>query len=261
MSLIVNAVCHLTFFIDKLRFFPLFSKLQYQLCNTKASIIYATNSVLQDFQSDGVAYLELRTIPRTCSDLSKEGYVSTVLHCIRAFNENNDKLHTNLILSVDRKHTAAEAFEVIDLAIKFRAQGVVGVDLCGNPLRGDVSTFRDAFAKAKEAELGLTLHFAEVPQSSSLEELWMLLSFQPDRLGHVINVPEDVMEEIESRELGLELCLTCNVNAKLVSGGFADHHFGKWRGRRCPLIVCVSRRPIPSLHRRANSYKTFCVLD
>ena len=148
-------------------------------------------------------------------------------------------MSTRLILSTDRSNTFAEALQVVDLAIKHQARGIVGIDLCGNPTKGDISIYRPAFAKAKQHGLKLTLHFAEVPASSTAEELETLLSYDPDRLGHVINVPENIKKEIVARKLALELCLTCNVNAKLISGGFAAHHFGYWRGTACPIILCV----------------------
>ena len=195
-------------------------------------------SVLADFEEDGVKYLELRTTPRKCSEtISKDDYVALILDCIDEYGR--DVMSTYLILSIDRGNTSAEAMEVVDLAIKYKDRGVVGVDLCGNPMKGDVSIYREAFAKAKEHGLKLALHFAEVPASSSVEELQTLLSFEPERLGHVINVPESVKEEIIKRKLGLELCLTCNVNAKMISGGFAEHHFKEWQGKGCPLILCV----------------------
>ena len=148
-----------------------------------------------------------------------------------------------LILSIDRSNTASEAMAVVDLAIEYQSRGIVGIDLCGNPLKGDVSVYRDAFAKARRHSLRVTLHFAEVPASSTEEELQSLLSFEPDRLGHVINVPDNIKDEIIDRKLGLELCLTCNVNAKLVSGGFAAHHFSYWRDKGCPVVLCVSNDP------------------
>jgi len=142
-----------------------------------------------------------------------------------------------LIISVDRTKPASAAMEAVDLAIKYQDRGVVAVELGGDPTRGDVSIFRDAFAKARSHGLRLTLHFAETAFSSSLQELQTLLSFHPDRLGHVIHVPEDVRDEISRRKLGLELCLSCNVHAKLISGGFPDHHFAYWRHRDCPVML------------------------
>jgi adenosine deaminase len=224
---------------DLRTFFPLFSKYIYALCNDVSSITQSTNSVLQSFQDDGVVYLELRTTPRAIpsANITKEIYVQLVLSCISSFG--SPTMRTKLILSIDRSNTKQEALEVIDLALKYRSDGVVGVDLCGNPAKGDVSIFQDAFRKAKEAGLKITLHFAEAPQSSTEEELRMLLSFGPDRIGHVINVPDEIKEMILARKLGLELCLSCNVHAKMITGCFGDHHFGFWRDKQCPISLCT----------------------
>jgi adenosine deaminase len=148
-------------------------------------------------------------------------------------------MKTNLILSIDRRNDPETAMQVIDLALAYRSKGVVGVDLCGDPAVGDVSIFEPAFTRARKEGLKITLHFAEAPQSSTPKELWTLLSFKPDRIGHVINVPEDVKEEIVKRKLGLELCLSCNVHAKMITGTYGDHHFGWWRGTGCPIALSV----------------------
>jgi adenosine deaminase len=77
-------------------------------------------------------------------------------------------MKTNLILSIDRRNDEATALEVVDLALKYRDRGVVGVDLCGDPATGDVAIFESAFAKARKNEMKITIHFAEAPQSSSM---------------------------------------------------------------------------------------------
>jgi adenosine deaminase len=109
--------------------------------------------------------------------------------------ESGTRMQARLILSVDRRFSAQAAKEIIDLARKFedpelllpigsssgtsnhrdhnntvrssqrrrRRRGwVVGVDLCGPPDAGDPSTFKEAFQEAKQAGLGLTIHFGEV---------------------------------------------------------------------------------------------------
>lgn len=186
-----------------------------------------------------MVYLELRTTPRAAPGLDKESYVTTILSCIDDYGRG--RMSSFLLLSIDRRNTPEEATEVVDLAIKHRSRGVVGVDLCGDPSKGDVSRFRAAFAKAKFNGLKITLHFAETAASSTREELEMLLSFEPDRLGHVIHVPDDIKEEIRRRKLGLELCISCNVQAKLTDSGAAGHHFGFWKDTECPVILCVQR--------------------
>ncbi|KAJ5771337.1 uncharacterized protein N7511_003388 [Penicillium nucicola] len=225
---------------DLKTFFSTFSRLTYQICNDLKSLAYATNSVLQDFLDDGVVYLELRTIPRASPGITRNEYINTVLTTIEKFQTQSTQMTVSLILAIDRgSMNATEADEIVDLAIANRPRGVVGVDLCGNPTKGDVSIYRDAFARAKSSGLGITLHFAETVASASQLELATLLSFMPDRLGHVIHVSDEFKREISRRKLGLELCISCNVHAKMINGGFLDHHFGYWRHEECPIALCT----------------------
>lgn len=243
-------------------FFPLFSSYIYHLVNDRQALEETTLSVLHDFAADGVAYLELRTTPRALpkSNLSKEDYISTILNTIHKFETStpNNRMHTSLILSIDRRNTLAEALEVVDLAEKFsspspsssspdttnRIPRVVGLDLCGDPTHTAIAGLAPAFtaARARLPHLGLTLHFAEAEASGSDAELLMLLrEWKPDRIGHVIHLGEVVKREVAAYRsqrrvggerpglgLGLELCLSCNVHAGMIQGGFESHHFGEW---------------------------------
>jgi adenosine deaminase len=203
---------------------------------------YSTRAVLQEFQSDGVVYLELRTTPRAmpATGVTKDGYVSTILDILKAHNANSENtMHAFLILSIDRRNTTGEAQEVVDLAIKYQSAGVVAVDLCGDPAKGDVRIFADAFARAKAAGLKITLHFAETELSATDLELSTLLSWEPDRLGHVIHVKEEFRKIIEQHNICVELCLSCNVHAKMITGTYSDHHFGMWRHSSVPVALCV----------------------
>jgi adenosine deaminase len=198
--------------------------------------------VLQDFQDDGVVYLELRTTPRAmpAGNMTKDDYVKSILDIIKAHNDHvANTMRASLILSIDRHNTILEAQEVVDLAIKYQSSGVVGVDLCGDPAKGDVRIFTDAFARAKGAGLKITLHFAETTTSASDVELSTLLSWKPDRLGHVVHVKEEYRKVIEKENIGVELCLSCNVHAKMITGTFSDHHFGMWRHSTVPVALSV----------------------
>lgn len=217
-------------------FFPLFSSYIYNLLTDEASIRFTTTSVLTDFMNDGVVYLELRTTPRASATLSAGSYITILLSTIAMFEAEHPKLHTRLILSIDRRHTPETASSILNLAT---AHSVVGLDLCGDPAarpNGDISIFTPTFLEAKTRGLGITVHFAEAEASASPAELRTLLSWMPDRLGHVIWEDEETKREIARRGLCLELCLSCNVKAGMVSGGFEGHHFGEWTGVDGPRI-------------------------
>ncbi|KAK3399141.1 hypothetical protein B0T20DRAFT_192185 [Sordaria brevicollis] len=220
---------------DLKTFFPLFSSYIYHLVNDIWALRHTTLSVLRDFAADGVVYLELRTTPRTMpsAGLTKAQYVETILSAIAEFESqpNCPPLRTKLILSVDRRNSAEEAYEVLTLCRQFYGKGVVGLDLCGDPEKGPIDKFGPVFEEAKRTlpELGITLHFAEAEASGTEEELLTLLSWKPDRIGHVIHLSDKIREEIKRRGvMGLELCLSCNVHAGMICGGFESHHFGEW---------------------------------
>lgn len=225
---------------DLTTFFPLFSSYIYHLINDAESLDYSTRSVIKDFARDGVVYVELRTTPRAMpkAGLDKAGYVSAVLRAIDAAQQEEPTLHARLILSIDRRNSREEAHEVVALAKRFRDQGVVAIDLCGDPTKGDVSLFTPAIEEAKAAGLKVTIHFAEAEASASDAELSTIMSWTPDRLGHVIHVPEAVKQQIAARTgIGLELCLSCNVHAKMIVGSFEAHHFGEWWRVQGPIVV------------------------
>ncbi|KAI1847836.1 hypothetical protein JX266_006331 [Neoarthrinium moseri] len=212
-------------------FFPLFSSYIYHLVDDAEALLYSTKSVVADFAADGVVYLELRTTPRAmpAAGLDKAGYIGAVLDALAAAEREHPSIRTRLILSMDRRNTLAEAHEAVGLAARFRARGVVAVDLCGDPAKGDVALFTPAVAAARGAGLALTVHFAEAECSASDAELDTIMAWGPDRLGHVIHVPERVKRDIAGRPgIGLELCLSCNVHAKMIVGSFEAHHFGEW---------------------------------
>ncbi|KAL1408938.1 hypothetical protein Q8F55_005752 [Vanrija albida] len=234
-------------------FFAHFGSFVYRIVNTPDALATATRAVLLSFLSDGVAYLELRTTPRALGDgTSAEEAVRVVLREIVAWNGSDGaSMPTRLILSVDRaRHGAEQALEIAELALRLRAEGlpVVGLDLCGDPAAAcDLRALAPAFARAREGGLGVVLHFAETPGSSSAEELDELLAWGPQRLGHAIHVPVPVRERILAAGVAPELCLSCNVLAGMLppvvvdgaerAPGIVDHHFGWWWARGGPLSL------------------------
>ena len=242
-----------------LSFFQIFNDCIYHLVNDRDSIAYATRSVVEDFQRDGVRYLELRTTPRNIPNagISREEYVQIVLEALIQHHKaqlasgakDADVIEVHLILSIDRTMSALEADEIVSIAASHSQPPstpseptippprVLAIDLCGNPTKGDVSIFTPSFLRAKTLGLNTTVHFAEVPASSTTTELTTLLSWSPSRLGHCCNIPPALKPIIAERKLGLELCLSCNVLAEMTQGGFEGHHFGEWVATECPVAL------------------------
>ncbi|KAG0187350.1 hypothetical protein DFQ28_006485 [Apophysomyces sp. BC1034] len=147
--------------LDKIEdFFPLF-KFIYQLTDDEEAIQIATKNVIDEFAKDGVQYLELRTTPRQNIEtgMTKQSYLAAVLSAV---NQPRDDIIVRLIVSIDRRNTLEQAHEVVDLALQFRADGVVGIDLCGDVLAGNFDLLKPAFVRAQSEGFKVTLHFNEI---------------------------------------------------------------------------------------------------
>ncbi|KAG5959133.1 hypothetical protein E4U58_005085 [Claviceps cyperi] len=155
-------------------------------------------------------------------------------------------MYTQLALCVNRSYSSLAATEaIVSLATRLRADegpGVVGIDFCGDPtvrVYGEISMFTHAFEKAAENGLEITVSFAETIATGSRRELDTLLSWNPERVAHVIWEDEETKQEIIKRGLCVELCLSYHVRTGMPSGGFSGHHFKEWAKTEGPKIALV----------------------
>lgn len=129
------------------------------------------------------------------------------------------------ILSIDRSTNLDIAMEHADLAIQLAQEPnslLTGVDLGGNPTKNDFRDFEAAFVKIRDADLSISIHCGEIPcghgnenESQSLlkayEEAHSIISFQPDRLGHALLLPQNVYDVLNKSPIPIECCPTSNV--------------------------------------------------
>jgi len=231
-------------------FFRLFPAI-YALTSTPAALARATRSVLQlflDGPTPECTYLELRSTPRATSYMTRREYVEVVLGEIDLFNQGADgnvrEEKAALIVCLDRRMDAGVAKECLDIAISMKKAGrkVVGIDLCGDPMAGDVQPFAEYFREAKKAGLGVTLHVAETTANSPSETL-QLLSFAPDRLGHATFLDDEAKAIVLRDKICVELCLSSNLVCKTVST-LDDHHIWYYLKNDHPIAICTDD-PLP----------------
>ncbi|XP_078447735.1 adenosine/AMP deaminase family protein [Wolffia australiana] len=218
-----------------------------------------TKEVVEDFASENVVYLELRTTPKNneSKGMTKRSYMKAVLdglnavdavelvsspfgkQCLKTakFSKDQDRKNicVRLILSIDRRETTAAAMETVDLAIELRDLGVVGIDLSGNPLVGNWSTFLPALTYARENGLPVTIHCGEVHNK---EEVNAILDFCPDRIGHACFLDEEDWSRLRSPQIPIEICLTSNHKTNCVPS-IKDHHFVDLYSINHPMILCT----------------------
>ncbi|KAI0078533.1 adenosine deaminase-like protein [Panus rudis PR-1116 ss-1] len=239
-------------------FFGLFPAI-YALTSTPEALSLATRAVLTSFleppsppdvnatdelstliTSNGgspqAAYLELRSTPRETPAMTRLKYIETVLDEVEKYPADK----AALIVSLDRRMSDEVAHECIECAVKLKKAGrrVVGVDLCGDPLAGNMEEFEKHFKAAKEAGLGVTLHIAETTQNT-VSDTNKLLSFNPDRLGHATFLIDTQVDAIcASRKPGIEICLSSNLLCKTVQS-LEDHHIAHYLKCDHPIAICT----------------------
>jgi adenosine deaminase len=103
---------------------------------------------------------ELWTTPRVTTYMTRERYLTIVLDKIETYPATQ----AALIVSVDRHMSDVDVAECVSLAIemKNRSRRIVGIDVCGDPHKGDMQSFTQHLSRAKGGGLGLTVHIAEV---------------------------------------------------------------------------------------------------
>lgn len=122
------------------------------------------------------------------------------------------QVNAGLIVCLDRTFTPAQNTITLEKAIRYAADGIVGIDIAG-PNHGDFSMKAHAplLARARKAGLGLTVHAGE---TGNLEELrYVVRTIKPERIGHGLVAAKDaeLMKEIATQGIVLEMCPTSNL--------------------------------------------------
>lgn len=105
----------------------------------------------------------------------------------------------------------------IKKAIKYKSQGVIGVDLAGpNRKSFDIKKHRPLFARAREAGLGLTVHTGEENQLAEMR--YVVNKIRPDRIGHGVQCVKDkkLMKAVADAGITLEICPTSNLRNSVI---------------------------------------------
>ncbi|MBA0748157.1 hypothetical protein Gogos_005005 [Gossypium gossypioides] len=225
------------------------------LTTDHSTVTRITKEVIEDFAAENVVYLELRTTPKRNDSIgmSKRSYMDAVMEGLRAvssvdvdyspaglktntFNgSTRQKMYVRFLLSIDRRESTEAAMETVKLALEMRDLGVVGIDLSGNPIVGNWSTFLPALKFAKEQGLYITLHCGEVPNQ---EEIKAMIDFLPHRIGHACCFDEENWRKLKSAKIPVEICLTSNIRTETISS-IDIHHFVDLYKAKHPLVLCT----------------------
>ncbi len=178
---------------------------------------------VEDAAGEGISYVELRFSPvfmAEANGLRAEDVVDAVIDGVHE-GARETGIQARLIGILSRSYGTERCMEELAVLLG-RKNDLVAIDLAGDEARFPAGLFTEHFRKVRDAGLGVTIHAGEAdgPHSvrAAIEELGA------DRIGHGFRAIEDpgLVEMLAERQIGLEICLTSNLQIGAVEG-YAAH--------------------------------------
>jgi adenosine deaminase len=177
----------------------------------------------EDARLDGCVLAEFRMAPLLLEayGLAGEAVVEALLAGLR-----KSPLPSGLIVCAMRTEAPHDTWRAADLAARYKDAGVVGFDLAGAELGHPAGVHASAFARARDAGLGITCHAGEADVGARVLEA---IPLGATRIGHGVHIalgePAQTAQWMtRAREHGLhfEVCPSSNVHTGVVDS--LAHH-------------------------------------
>ncbi len=218
---------------------------------SRDGLMRAAAEAAEDLAADGVVYAEVRFAPElhTNEGLTLDEVVDSVLEGFRIGSANSNLTVGTLCTAM---RTAARSYEIAELAVRHRDEGVVGFDIAGAEAGYPPSRHLDAFQLVMRENFHITIHAGEAFGLPSIAEALQYCG--AERLGHGVRIVDDIEVDDEGRaKLGrlasyvrdrrvpLEMCPTSNVNTGAAES-IAEHPIGLLRRLRFRVTVNTDNR-------------------
>ncbi|HXF28770.1 MAG TPA: hypothetical protein VN457_02885, partial [Chlamydiales bacterium] len=191
-----------------------------KILNTNERIEEAAYLFCQGQAADLVTLTEVRT---GLKDLGTgfEGYLQAVLNGLKQ-GQKDFQIKVNLVLSLRRNTSAKDAQETARLAIKYRNQGITGIDISGESTKGDCSTIFESIDLAKKHGFPITLHIGEQPSENPEQQMKELSRIEPQRIGHAVHLCPQAKQWVDEKRPVIEACIKSALSVKMITSP-ADH--------------------------------------
>ncbi|MCS7179357.1 MAG: adenosine deaminase [Anaerolineae bacterium] len=191
---------------------------------SREAVERVATEVVADAAADNVRYLELRFNPIALSRAQRFPLRDVVEWVTRAIAraQQTYSVTVRLIMQIGRDEIPRLAEEMLELALAYRDQGVVGMDLAGDEVNYPAYRIAHVFWRARQEGLGVTIHAGEVGGAANVRDA--ILRFHAQRIGHGIQALEnsEVVRLIQERGIALEVCPTSNLQTGAVRS--LSHH-------------------------------------
>jgi adenosine deaminase len=218
-----------------------------ELLQDEEGLERVATELVEDVARDGTRYVEIRWAPslHEARGLSLRRGIGAVVRGAR-HGAAATGVVVRLIAVVLRTHPPDKAREVAEEAARFRDDGLTGLDCAGREADApDPSRFADAYAVARDAGLGLTVHAGEW---GGARQVWRALELQPTRVAHGAAAWDDpvLVDALRERGVTLDLCPTSNVQAGLFAS-IAQHPLARLHRAGVGVTLSTDDRTVSGL--------------
>ena len=190
----------------------LFFNISSKIASSLEIVRRITKEMIEDWQSENVIYLEVRTSLKSTSNYTKKEYLNAILEEISESNSKNEII-TKLILSLDRTKPIDEFNEIFSIFKSIENPNlksiIVGIDYCGNEYK-EAHKYHEIipiFQKFRDENLKITLHMGEIPNYQKFP----FDKFIPDRISHTHFFTDKDRENYMNLSIPIEICPTSSL--------------------------------------------------
>jgi adenosine deaminase len=212
------------------------------LLQTTEGLQVMVEDVFEQLGKDGVIYAELRFAPllHVEQGLTPEHIVDTVDTAVDVMVRRTG-IEARVILCTLRHFSEAQSVTTAELAQRFSARRVVGLDLAGDEAGFPIAPHAAAFRFARDHGLHTTAHAGESRGAESVWETLQILA--PERIGHGIRSIEDpgLVDHLRRMAIHLEVCPSSNVQTGAIAS-WPVHPIDRLQAAGVPLSVNTDTR-------------------
>lgn len=210
MEVLKNAMLEIASGQDYEKAFSIFPLIN-QIINTHEKLKKAVYHTCQQFKSDNNQRVLMRTGLKSLENKDYEDSLKTVLEEIQKASAEN--FSVLLMLSLKRSSSLEMAKHTIDLALKYREQGVIGIDISDISTIGDISIVMEELIRAKENGLKIAVHMGESKEEK--DQMLIINKLQPDFIDHGVNLCKEAENWVKEQKIPVTVCPTSAIAVKM----------------------------------------------
>lgn len=174
---------------------------------------------VEDAIRAGLDYTELRFSPYYMAlnhQLPLEGVVEAVIDGVTAGCRDHDHAVMVRLIGIMSRTFGTHACEQELDALLAHKDGIIAIDLAGDELGFPGELFTTHFTRARDAGWRITAHAGE---AAGPESIWQAIQqLGAERIGHGVTaiVDSTLMEYMAEHQIGIESCLTSNLQTSTV---------------------------------------------